>query len=91
MEDPVAIWKWELFVDHIIISTADNLRIKKLLKRDEYEGAVLLSLQIWKGYGKDPADLVKVLEQLELNSLIGWVDNLHAALTIYYNNSFMTL
>ena len=67
--DSIALQKWGSVVDHIVASSSDELRIKKLLRSGDFEDAVLQSLRIWYAAGAERADLVRVLRDQKLNVL----------------------
>ena len=70
----VAIDKWPRIVDSLIKATAVDYiaRIKRLLNKDgDYAEAVLQTLTIWNKYGKEAADLLRVLREHGLNALEG--------------------
>ena len=70
--DPVALQKWTMIVDHIVRREDDKRRMKQLLSKDrEYGEAILESLNIWKGYGAERADLTEILHDHGLNNLAG--------------------
>ena len=71
IKNQVALQKWSMVVGYIVKSPADEHRIKSLLRKHDYEEAVLQSLRLWNEYGDKGADLLQVLRDGDLNSLSG--------------------
>ena len=70
-EDPIALQRWIQIVERIV--PHDNLRIKRLIyENGDYEGAILLSLEIWHAAGNAGLlDLLEVLRSYHLIRLAG--------------------
>ena len=73
IQDAVALEKWSRVIDRIVDLPLDAHALKRRLDdRDpNYAEIVLRTLELWEARGTQRADLLKVLEMIGLNALMG--------------------